>query len=101
LKVIIVVLILISVPVYSQEIKLNLLSKTEPAIYLGKDKEWITHFSIHTVIAIWRPEYSLIATISIETADILNGRFDLDDWVARLSGCISGYLIKKLILSKL
>ena len=99
--IIVLILMSFSVPVYSQGLRLKAISKSEPEIYFGKDKEFITHFFLHTAIATWRPEYSLIATISIETADTLNGRFDLNDWVARLSGCLTGYLIKKFILSKL
>lgn len=69
-------------------------------IYFGKRYENITHIGVHFFISIWKPKYSLIAAISIEGADTINGKFDLNDWIARLSGCMSGYLFKKYILKR-
>lgn len=66
-------------------------------IYFGEKYEPLTHFGIHFVIATWRPRDSLIAAISIETADALGGRFELRDWTFRLSGCLAGYLVKRFI----
>jgi len=69
-------------------------------VYFGEKYEPITHFGIHFLIATWRPKYSLIAAISIETADTLGGRFELRDWTFRLSGCMVGYLVKRFIFKR-
>jgi len=95
-----------SSPVYSQvEFRRELLvfKKTQfnsLPVYFGKNNESLTHFGIHAALALWRPDYSFIIAVSIETADTLNGRFDLDDWVFRLSGCLTGYLFKRFILRR-
>jgi len=77
------------------------LSRKKPVnVYFGEEFEVISHFSIHLLIATWRPDYSLIAAIAIETADTLNGRFDAKDWGARLTGCFVGYLFNRYIFKK-
>jgi len=69
-------------------------------VYFGKDFEVLSHFSVHLLIGTWRPDYSMIAAIAIETADTLNGRFDAKDWGARLTGCFVGYLLNRYIFKK-
>jgi len=69
-------------------------------LYFGEKYEPITHFGIHFLIATWRPKYSLIAAVSIETADTLGGRFELKDWISRLSGCMAGYLVNRFIFKR-
>jgi len=64
-------------------------------IYFGEGYEEISHFAIHALIGLWRPDYSLIAAIAIETADSVNGRFDIRDWGARLTGCFVGYFLNR------
>jgi len=48
------------------------LRQKEVNLYFGKDFEVLSHFSVHLLIGIWRPDYSLVAAIAIETADTLN-----------------------------
>jgi len=69
-------------------------------IYFGKEFEDISHFSVHLLIGIWRPDYSLVAAIAIETAETFNGRFDIEDWGARLTGCFVGYFFNRYIFKK-
>jgi len=66
-------------------------------IYFGEGYEGISHFTMHTLIGIWRPDYSLVAALAIETADTVNGRFDVRDWGARLTGCFVGYFFNRYI----
>jgi len=82
----------------NQMYQLNLFRERQKIeLYFGEKYEPVTHFGIHFLIATWRPKYSLIAAISIETADTLGGRFELKDWMSRLSGCVAGYLVKRFI----
>jgi len=74
--------------------------RKDVSIYFGEDFEVISHFSVHLLIGSWRPDYSLVAAIAIETADTLNGRFDAKDWGARLTGCFVGYFFNKYIFKK-
>ncbi len=66
-------------------------------LYFGEKYENATHFGLHFGIALWRPDYSLVAAVSIETAQTLGGRFELNDWISRLGGCLAGYLVKRFI----
>lgn len=69
-------------------------------VYFGEESELISHIIIHAAIGAWNPKYSLIAAISIETADTINGRFDVNDWGARLVGCLVGFFINKHLFKK-
>jgi len=69
-------------------------------IYFGEGYEEISHFAAHTLIGMWRPDYSLVAAIAIETADTMNGRFDVRDWGARLTGCFVGYFLNRHLFRK-
>lgn len=66
-------------------------------IYFGSEVEGVSHFSLHLLIALWRPDYSLVAAVAIELADTANGRFDIEDWGARLTGCFAGYIFKRFL----
>ncbi len=68
-------------------------------IYFGEGYEELSHFTLHTLIAIWKPEYSLIAAIAIETADTMNGRFDQRDWGARLVGVFVGFILNQYLFN--
>ncbi len=65
-------------------------------LYFGKKYEAVTHVGIHLAIGLWRPDYSLVAAISIETAQtISSGKFEADDLAYRVGGALAGYIIKK------
>ncbi len=68
-------------------------------LYFGKEHEAITHFSIHFLLGLWRADYSIVAAFAIEISEAVNGRFELDDLLTRLSGCLSAYIFKKYLLS--
>ncbi len=68
-------------------------------IYFGEGYEELSHFSIHMLIAMWKPKYSLIAAVAIETADTLNGRFDQRDWGARLVGVFVGFVFNQYLFN--
>ena len=69
-------------------------------VYFGEGYEEISHFTIHTLIGMWRPDYSLVAALAIEISDTANGRFDVRDWGARLTGCFVGYFFNRYIFKK-
>lgn len=100
MKTILFITILSLSPLQAQTTLQYELRQKEVNVYFGKDFEVISHFSIHLLIATWRPDYSLVAAIAIETADTLNGRFDAKDWGARLTGCFVGYFFNRYIFKK-
>jgi len=101
MKKILLITILSLSPLQAQTTFQYELSQKKPVnVYFGEESEVISHFLIHSLIGAWRPDYSLIAAIAIETADTINGRFDAKDWGARLTGCFVGYLFNKYIFKK-
>ena len=89
IKVMVFLILITSVPVVAQTtFKLYLVTENPP-VYFGEKYEGMSHFSIHFLIGIWRPDYSFVAAIAIEMADTINGRFDARDWGARLAGCLT------------
>ena len=36
-------------------------------------------------------------SLAIELADTANGRFDIEDWGARLTGCFVGYVLNRYL----
>jgi len=70
---------------------------SQRTIYFGNQFEGITHFTLHAVIGSWRPDYSLVAAVAIEMSDTVNGRFDVEDWGARLAGCFVGYILNRYL----
>ena len=96
MKPIIFLIALTSTPLIAQTTFQNALTEDRKfTIYFGEGYEEISHFTMHTLIGIWRPDYSLVAAIAIETADTMNGRFDVRDWGARLTGCFVGYFLNR------
>ena len=97
MKTIILSIVLMSTPLAAQTTFQHALTHDngESTVYFGKGYEGISHFTIHALIGTWRPDYSLIAAIAIETADTVNGRFDIRDWGARLTGCLVGYFLNR------
>jgi len=100
MKKILLITILSLSPLQAQTTLQYELRQKEVNVYFGKDFEVLSHFSIHLLIGTWRPDYSLVAAIAIETADTLNGRFDAKDWGARLTGCFVGYFFNRYIFKK-
>jgi len=100
-------LLIISVPAQAQyfELKKPLLLLRQEAkfefkgqIYFGKKYEVPSHIIIHFLIGMWRVDYSIVAAISIETAEAANGKFEIKDVAARLGGCLGAYLVKRIFL---
>jgi len=100
IKITLLITILTLSPLQAQTTLKYELRQKEVNIYFGKDFEAISHFSVPLLIGAWRPDYSLVAAVAIETADTFNGRFDAKDWGARLTGCFVGYLFNRYIFKK-
>jgi len=96
MKTIILLIVLTSTPLMAQiTLQYALTQERKFTIYFGEEYEEISHFTVHALIGMWRPDYSLVAALAIETADTVNGRFDVRDWGARLTGCFVGYFLNK------
>jgi hypothetical protein len=96
-KILFITILTVSPLVAQTTFQYKLRQKDPVNVYFGEEFEVISHFSIHLLIGVWRPDYSLVAAIAIETADTLNGRFDAKDWGARLTGCFVGYFLRRVI----
>jgi len=100
MKKILLITILTLGPLQAQTTFQYELSKGEVHIYLGEEFEEPGHFALHLLIAVWKPDYSLVAAVAIETADSINGRFEIRDWGARLTGCFVGYFFNRYIVKQ-
>ena len=99
IKEMVFLIMIMAVPAVAQTtFKLYLVTEN-PAVYFGEKYEGVSHFSIHFLIGIWKPDYSFVVAIAIEMADTINGRFEARDWGARFTGCLAGYIFNRFLFS--